>query len=89
MRVRIRRFTKKGAEILALDFLPSRVDDSSALRTIPMGFTHFDCTPVPRSEAFGLLRLSFELLGLLILLMFSPSLPQEVLWPRLTPAAST
>jgi hypothetical protein len=89
MRVRIRRFTKKGADILALDFLPSRIDDSSALRAVPMGFTHFDCTPVPRSEAFGLPRLSFELLSLLILLVFCPSYLSMVLWPRLTPAAST
>src|SRR5271157_2976514 len=73
MRVRIRRFIKNGTEIFALDFLPVRTEDCSTLCTIPMGFTHFACTPAPLSEVFSLLRSSFELLVLLILLMFSPS----------------
>ena len=73
MRVRIRRFTESGTETLALDFPLSRAEDGSTLCTTPIGFTHFICTIVPLSEAFGLLCSSCELLILLILSMFSPS----------------
>ena len=73
MRVRIRRFIESSADILVLDFLLSRAEDGSTLSTTPMGFTHFVCTVVPLSEAFGLLCSSCELLILLILSMFSPS----------------
>jgi len=73
MRVRIRRFTKSGADTLALDFLLSRAEDGSTLSTTPTGFTRFVCEVVPLSEAFGLPCSSCELLILLILLMFSPS----------------
>ena len=73
MRVRIRRFTENGTEILALDFPLSRAGDGSTLCAIPTGFTHFVCTAVLVFEAFGLLCSSRELLIVLILSMFSPS----------------
>ena len=73
MRVRIRRFTENDTEILALDFPLSRAEDGSTLCATPIGFTHFVCTVVPLSEAFGLLCSSCELLIVLILSMFSPS----------------
>ena len=73
MRVRIRRFIENGTELLALDFLLPRAGDGSTLCTTPIGFTHFGCTPVLLSEAFGLLSSSLELLSVLILSMFSPS----------------
>jgi hypothetical protein len=73
MRVRIRRFIENDTEILALDFPLSRAEDGSTLCATPTGFTHFVCTGVPLSEAFGLLCSSCELLILLILSMFSPS----------------
>ena len=81
MRVRIRRFTENDTEILALDFPLSRAEDGSTLCATPTGvavapwrhFTHFVCTVVPLSEAFGLLCSSCELLIVLILSMFSPS----------------
>jgi hypothetical protein len=79
MRVRIRRFTKSGADSLALDFLLSRAEDGSTLSTAPTGFTRFVCKVVPLSEAFGLPCSSCELLILLILLMFSPSREKSVL----------
>ncbi|MEI6291765.1 MAG: hypothetical protein WCP19_15195 [Chloroflexota bacterium] len=70
----------------------SRTGNDSTLCTIPTGFTRFACTAVSLSETFGLPCSSLELLILLILSVFSPSqqlLSTLVLWPRLTPAAST
>jgi|WetSurMetagenome_2_1015567.scaffolds.fasta_scaffold178768_2 hypothetical protein len=55
MRVRIRRLTKNGTDILALDFPPSRTAGGSALCEIPAGFTHFDLTGVSLSRIFGFL----------------------------------
>jgi hypothetical protein len=73
MRVRIRRFTENSTDGFALDFPLSRAEDGSTLCTTPTGFTHFVCTVVPLSEAFGLSSSSLELLIVLILSMFSPS----------------
>ena len=84
MRVRIRRFIESGTDTLVLDFLLSRAEDGSTLCTTPIGFTHFVCTGVPLSEAFGFLCSSCELLILLILSMFSPSQQLLSLCPKIS-----
>jgi hypothetical protein len=73
MRVRIRRFTKNGADEFALDFPLSRAEDGSTLCKTPTGFTRFDSAVVPLSVVFGLWSSSCELLIVFILSVFSPS----------------
>jgi hypothetical protein len=90
------RFTESSSDRFALDFPLSRAGNGSALCTTPTGFTHFVCTAVPLSEAFGLLCSFLELLFVLILSMFSPSRllgttpapTAGAVWSRLTPVVS-
>src|ERR1700690_4096693 len=89
MRGRIRRFIENDAELLALDFLLSRAEDGSTLCTTPIGFTHFVCTAVSRSEIFSLLCSSHELLIVLTPLASRCSaLPEKKKFSTMTSADS-
>jgi len=72
----------------ASDFPLSRAGNGSALCAIPAGFTCFACSVVSLSGNFCLPGSFRELLIVLILSSFGPSLIFPVLWPRLTPVVS-
>jgi hypothetical protein len=89
MRVRIRRFTENGADLLALEVHPSRAGDARLSAQFPRA------SPVSLAQQFlsteegGHSSSSHELLVVLLFSMFGPSWKKTpVLWRRLTPVIS-